>query len=120
MPMVQPRTRMAWRTDDGVTLTFIGPSLPFIGSRNGVNDNCGYVGRHNMFVIPPALCFKHCNDSERNYTEPTRMVPLLSLRAEKAPLSCRNCLVDFVRRQASFENFCYERVFGDLPSVCFF
>jgi beta-lactamase superfamily II metal-dependent hydrolase len=28
-----------WRTSDGVTLTFIGPSLPFIGGKNAINDN---------------------------------------------------------------------------------
>ena len=30
---------MVWRTNDGVTLTFIGPSLPFIGGKNAINDN---------------------------------------------------------------------------------
>jgi competence protein ComEC len=30
---------MLWRTDDGVTLTFIGPSLPFIESNNTINNN---------------------------------------------------------------------------------
>ena len=30
---------MRWRTDDGVALTFIGPSLPFIGGRNAINSN---------------------------------------------------------------------------------
>jgi competence protein ComEC len=30
---------MVWRTEDGVTLTFIGPSLPFIESDNTINDN---------------------------------------------------------------------------------
>lgn len=30
---------MVWHTDDGVTLTFIGPSLPFIESSNTINDN---------------------------------------------------------------------------------
>ncbi len=29
---------MLWRTDDGVTLTFIGPS-PFIGGENAIHDN---------------------------------------------------------------------------------
>ena len=28
-----------WHTDDGVTLTFIGPSLPFIVGKNAINDN---------------------------------------------------------------------------------
>ncbi len=39
VPIVQPRAGDFWRTDDGVTLTFIGPSLPFIGGRNAINDN---------------------------------------------------------------------------------
>jgi competence protein ComEC len=39
VPIVQPRAGMVWRTDDGVTLTFVGPSLPFIGGKNAINDN---------------------------------------------------------------------------------
>jgi competence protein ComEC len=39
VPIVYPRAGMVWRTDDGVTLTFIGPSLPFIQSTNTINDN---------------------------------------------------------------------------------
>lgn len=39
VPIVQPRAGMVWRTDDGVILTFIGPSLPFIGGKNAINDN---------------------------------------------------------------------------------
>jgi competence protein ComEC len=39
VPVVQPRAGMEWRTDDGVTLHFIGPSLPFIGGKNAINDN---------------------------------------------------------------------------------
>jgi competence protein ComEC len=39
VPIVYPRAGMVWRTDDGVTLTFIGPSLPFIESNNTINDN---------------------------------------------------------------------------------
>jgi competence protein ComEC len=39
VPMLYPRAGMVWRTDDGVTLTFIGPSLPFIVSNNTINDN---------------------------------------------------------------------------------
>lgn len=39
VPIVYPRAGMVWRTDDGVTLTFIGPSLPFIESTNTINDN---------------------------------------------------------------------------------
>ncbi len=39
VPIVQPRAGMVWRTNDGVKLTFIGPSLPFIGGKNAINDN---------------------------------------------------------------------------------
>ena len=39
VPIVQPRAGIVWSTNDGVTLTFIGPSLPFIGGRNAINDN---------------------------------------------------------------------------------
>jgi len=39
VPIVYPRAGDMWHTSDGVTLTFIGPSLPFIGGRNAINDN---------------------------------------------------------------------------------
>ena len=39
VPVVYPRAGDVWRTKDGVTLTFIGPSLPFIGGKNAINDN---------------------------------------------------------------------------------
>jgi competence protein ComEC len=39
VPIVYPRAGVVWRTDDGLTLTFIGPSLPFIESNNTINDN---------------------------------------------------------------------------------
>jgi len=39
VPVVYPRAGDVWRTADGVTLTFIGPSLPFIGGKNAINDN---------------------------------------------------------------------------------
>lgn len=39
VPIVYPRAGAVWRTKDGVTLTFIGPSLPFIQSNNTINDN---------------------------------------------------------------------------------
>ena len=39
VPIVYPSAGMIWRTNDGVTLTFIGPSLPFIAGRNATNDN---------------------------------------------------------------------------------
>ncbi len=38
-PVVEPRAGIVWRTHDGVTLTFIGPSLPFIDGKNAINDN---------------------------------------------------------------------------------
>jgi competence protein ComEC len=39
VPIVYPRAGAVWRTNDGVTLTFIGPSLPYIKSSNTINDN---------------------------------------------------------------------------------
>jgi competence protein ComEC len=40
VPILDGRAGDIWRTDDGVTLTFIGPSLPFIsGGTNDINDN---------------------------------------------------------------------------------
>jgi competence protein ComEC len=39
VPIVYPRAGAMWRTDDGIMLTFIGPSLPFIGGKNAINDN---------------------------------------------------------------------------------
>lgn len=39
VPILQPRAGAIWRTNDGVILSFIGPSLPFIGGSNAINDN---------------------------------------------------------------------------------
>jgi competence protein ComEC len=39
VPVVYPRAGDEWHTDDGLTLHFIGPSLPFIGGKNAINDN---------------------------------------------------------------------------------
>ncbi len=40
VPLVYPRAGMEWRTEDGVSLHFLGPSLPFIAnSRNDINEN---------------------------------------------------------------------------------
>lgn len=39
VPVHYPRAGNEWRTDDGVALDFIGPSLPFIGGRNAINSN---------------------------------------------------------------------------------
>jgi competence protein ComEC len=36
---IYPRAATVWRTDDGVVLRFIGPSLPFIGGTNAINSN---------------------------------------------------------------------------------
>ncbi len=50
VPIVEPRAGMEWRTDDGVTLTFIGPSLPFIGDKNAINDNSiAFILRYRAF-----------------------------------------------------------------------
>jgi competence protein ComEC len=37
--IIYPRAGAVWRTEDGVSLIFIGPSLPFIESNNTINDN---------------------------------------------------------------------------------
>jgi len=40
VPMLEPRGGDAWRTDDGVTFRFYGPTLPYItGSRSDINSN---------------------------------------------------------------------------------
>lgn len=39
VPIVFPRAGTQWQTDDGITVRFIGPSLPFIGGRNAINSN---------------------------------------------------------------------------------
>ncbi|HEV3092524.1 MAG TPA: DNA internalization-related competence protein ComEC/Rec2 [Candidatus Cybelea sp.] len=39
VPIRYPRAVEVWRTDDGVTLQFIGPSLPFITGSNAINSN---------------------------------------------------------------------------------
>lgn len=50
VPIVYPRAGAVWQTDDGVTLTFIGPSLPFIRSTNAINDNSvAFVLRYKHF-----------------------------------------------------------------------
>jgi competence protein ComEC len=39
-PLVYPHAGMVWQTDDGLTLTFIGPSLPLLThTRNDINNN---------------------------------------------------------------------------------
>ncbi len=39
VPIVRPLAGQRWRTGDGVTLQFLGPSLPFIGGKNAINEN---------------------------------------------------------------------------------
>jgi competence protein ComEC len=39
VPVVYPRAETEWRSDDGIVLHFIGPSLPFIGGGNAINSN---------------------------------------------------------------------------------
>jgi competence protein ComEC len=40
IPMLEPRGGDVWRTDDGVTFRFYGPTLPYItGSRSDINSN---------------------------------------------------------------------------------
>ena len=52
VPIVYSRAGMVWRTDDGVTLTFIGPSLPFIESDNTINDNSfAFILKYKNFRI---------------------------------------------------------------------
>jgi competence protein ComEC len=53
VPVVYPRAGMDWRTDDGVSLHFLGPSLPMIArSRNDVNENSiAFVLRYRSFCM---------------------------------------------------------------------
>jgi len=40
LAIVYPRAGMVWQTNDGVTLTFLGPSLPLLtNTRNDINNN---------------------------------------------------------------------------------
>ncbi len=50
VPIVYPRADAVWKTDDGLMLTFIGPSLPFIESKNTINDNSiAFILQYNRF-----------------------------------------------------------------------
>ncbi|HEX3672042.1 MAG TPA: DNA internalization-related competence protein ComEC/Rec2 [Candidatus Cybelea sp.] len=51
--IVNPRAGTTWRTDDGVTLQFLGPSLPFISnSRNDINENSvSFTLRYGTFCM---------------------------------------------------------------------
>lgn len=48
--IIYPRAGAVWKTDDGITLTFIGPSRPFIESSNTINDNSiAFILRYRKF-----------------------------------------------------------------------
>jgi competence protein ComEC len=51
--LLYPRAGAEWRTGDGVTLHFLGPSLPFItGSRNDINENSvAFTLRYRSFCM---------------------------------------------------------------------
>ncbi|HEY9084863.1 MAG TPA: DNA internalization-related competence protein ComEC/Rec2 [Candidatus Tyrphobacter sp.] len=53
VPVVATRAGDVWRTDDGVVLHFIGPSLPFIvNSGNDINDNSiAFTLRYRSFCM---------------------------------------------------------------------
>ncbi|HTU69175.1 MAG TPA: hypothetical protein VMF11_02550 [Candidatus Baltobacteraceae bacterium] len=51
VPIVYPRAGAVWR-GDGITLTFIGPSLPFIGGKNAINDNSiAFILQYRSFRV---------------------------------------------------------------------
>lgn len=53
VPIVHPRAGARWLTDDGVSLDFLGPSLPLIAnSRNDINENSiAFVLRYRAFCM---------------------------------------------------------------------
>ncbi|MBV8152916.1 MAG: DNA internalization-related competence protein ComEC/Rec2 [Candidatus Eremiobacteraeota bacterium] len=53
VPVVYPRAGDEWRTGDGVTLHFLGPSLPFItNSPNDINENStAFTLRYKSFCM---------------------------------------------------------------------
>jgi len=53
VPLLYPRAGTQWQTDDGVTLHFLGPSLPLItGSRNDINENSvAFTLRYRSFCM---------------------------------------------------------------------
>jgi hypothetical protein len=96
VPIVYPRAGLVWRTEDGVVLTFIGPSLPFIQSENTDphadvlkigHHGSAYsgspeciatvhpkyaiisVGRHNMFGHPAASTIETLRKRRLNYRD---------------------------------------------------
>jgi competence protein ComEC len=53
VPIVYPRGGTQWQTDDGISLHFLGPSLPFIAnSRNDINENSvAFTLRYRTFCM---------------------------------------------------------------------
>lgn len=53
VPSVYPGAGALWRTDDAVSLQFLGPSLPFIArSRNDINENSiAFLLRYKSFCM---------------------------------------------------------------------
>src|SRR6185503_13627134 len=53
VPIVYPRAGASWHDDDGVTLRFVGPSLPFLANTgNDINDNSiAFVLEYRQFRI---------------------------------------------------------------------
>lgn len=53
VPLVNPRAGARWSLDDGVTLDFLGPSLPLIArSRNDINENSvAFLLRYRWFCM---------------------------------------------------------------------
>ncbi|MBV8372614.1 MAG: MBL fold metallo-hydrolase, partial [Candidatus Eremiobacteraeota bacterium] len=53
VPVVFPRAGARWKLDDGVALSFLGPSLPLIAnSRNDINENSvAFTLRYGRFCM---------------------------------------------------------------------
>lgn len=53
VPIVYPKAGARWRSDDGVTFDFLGPSLPpIVNSRNDINENSiAFVLRYRSFCM---------------------------------------------------------------------
>jgi competence protein ComEC len=63
---IYPRAGTVWRTDDGVVLRFIGPSLPFIGGVNAINSNSvAFVLQYRRFRM--LFTGDAGSESERRY-----------------------------------------------------
>ncbi len=53
IPIVYPRAGLRWQSDDGVSLEFLGPSLPLIArTRNDINENSiAFLLRYGTFCM---------------------------------------------------------------------